>query len=423
LTVHTSDSASWPYSFHLAVFCFLCSHLKAVKTYSPLFIKFCANKYDLPVTSKALKRRAKERLAAVKRKPRKMALAPPERLNRLKEEWRENLNLAVRCRECKEDPPNIVEEFSSGDLVCGSCGLILGDKIIDTRSEWRTFATDDGNNDDPSRVGEAANPLLNGNQLETTVSFDGGAKARDLNRAQNRNNTNKGDRQLLEAYKQIGSLCDAWSMSKIVADTAKHLYKLVHDKNAFRGKSNEVVISGCIFISCRQNNVPRTFREIFALTRVSKREIGRIFKQLEKFFAEQYRNKENEGGPIGYPTINSVEYQNTTSTKAVELCIRYCSQLGLPTQTTRISQLLAEKINSVGSLAGRSPLSAAAACIFFASHLMKTPKTPKEISNVAGVSDGTIRTSYKLLQAEKDKLVDPEWIKDGKGDMKLLPSA
>ena len=41
------------------------------------------------------------------------------------------------CPECKDPIPNIVEEFGSGDLVCGSCGLILGDRVVDTRSEWR----------------------------------------------------------------------------------------------------------------------------------------------------------------------------------------------------------------------------------------------------------------------------------------------
>ena len=48
-------------------------------------------------------------------------------------------DLAVRliCPECKDPNPNIIEEFGSGDLVCGSCGLVLGDRIVDTRSEWR----------------------------------------------------------------------------------------------------------------------------------------------------------------------------------------------------------------------------------------------------------------------------------------------
>ena len=86
-----------------------------------------------------------------------------------------------------------------------------------------------------------------------------------------------------------------------------------------------------------------------------------------------------------------------------------------------VSQQLADKMSTVGSLAGRSPLSAAAACIYFASHLMGFPKTAKEISAVAGVSDGTIRTSYKLLEAEKDKLIDPEWLKAEKADISLLP--
>jgi transcription initiation factor TFIIB len=46
-------------------------------------------------------------------------------------------DLAVRliCPECRDLNPNIEEEFSSGDLVCRGCGLVLGDRIVDTRSE------------------------------------------------------------------------------------------------------------------------------------------------------------------------------------------------------------------------------------------------------------------------------------------------
>ena len=58
-------------------------------------------------------------------------------------------------------------------------------------------------------------------------------------------------------------------------------------------------------------------------------------------------------------------------------------------------------MSTVGDLAGRSPLSVAAACIYMASYLLGKPKTPKEISMVAGVSDGTIRTAYKYLYQER----------------------
>ena len=196
--------------------------------------------------------------------------------------------MTVMCPECKEFPPNLVEEFASGDMVCGSCGLVLGDRIVDTRSEWRTFSNDDQGNDDPSRVGDAANPLLHGSQLQTTIAFgDGTGRARDLHRAQNKSTHDKATKGLLAAYKEIGAHCDAVNIPKNVADTAKHLFKVVDDAKAFKGKSQEAIIAGCIFIACRQCKVPRTFREIYALTKVSKKDIGRTFKALEKFFASE----------------------------------------------------------------------------------------------------------------------------------------
>jgi transcription initiation factor TFIIB len=56
-----------------------------------------------------------------------------------------------------------------------------------------------------------------------------------------------------------------------------------------------------------------------------------------------------------------------------------------------------------------------------ASHLLGTPKTPKEVGVVTDTSDGTIRTVYKFLYAEREKLIDPAWIADGKGKMENLP--
>ena len=226
------------------------------------------------------------------------------------EQWRENLNMQMICRDCKEVPPNLVEEFSSGDMVCGSCGLVLGDRIVDTRSEWRTFSNDDQGNDDPSRVGDGPNVLLNGAQLQTGIAYSDGAnsKSRDLYRAQNKSTHDKSTKGLLAAYKELGALCDAMSIPKSVSDYAKQLFKKVHDAGAFRGKSQETIVAGCLFIACRQMKVPRTFREIFALTRVTKAEIGRIFKSLEKFFAKE--NKENNDRILqaGGKSVSKIKY-------------------------------------------------------------------------------------------------------------------
>ena len=219
------------------------------------------------------------------------ALPAPEPQPKQEEEWRENLNVRLICKECREDPPELFEDHASGDLICASCGLVLQQRSIDQSSEWRTFSNDDQGNDDPSRVGDGPNSLLNGAQLETNIQFGEGMKARDLHRAQSKVNLDKGNRSLLQAYKQIGALCDGWQLPNAVSDTAKHIYKDADESRVFKGKSQEALIAGCVFLACRRNNVPRSFREVMELTKVSKKEIGRTFKLLETFLMK--REKEN----------------------------------------------------------------------------------------------------------------------------------
>src|SRR3954451_24475797 len=108
-----------------------------------------------------------------------------------------------------------------------SCGRVLADRCIDTRSEWRTFSNDDQGNDDPSRIGDAANPLLHGSQLQTEIAFgDGGMRSRDLARAHSKSSTDKANKTLQAVFNQISSLCDSQNISRPTADTAKHFYRI-----------------------------------------------------------------------------------------------------------------------------------------------------------------------------------------------------
>ena len=121
------------------------------------------------------------------------------------------------------------------------------------------------------------------------------------------------------------------------------------------------------------------------------------------------------------------EYADTSATDPKDLCSRFCNQLDLNFQVTTVSQLIAEKMDEVAVLGGRSPLSVAATCIYIASHLMGFPKSPKEIAAVVRVSDGTIRNAYKIVYLKREMLIDPEWTTKGKGgivgDLRNLPGA
>ncbi|KAK5169713.1 transcription initiation factor IIB [Saxophila tyrrhenica] len=350
------------------------------------------------------------------------ALPEPEPQMKKEEEWRENLNVRMICKDCREDPPNLYEDHASGDLICADCGLVLQQRTIDQSSEWRTFSNDDQGNDDPSRVGDGPNSLLNGAQLGTGIAFgDGGQRSRELSRAQNKSNLDKGNKVLLQAYKQIGALCDGWQLPGAVSDTAKHIFKDADESKLFKGKSQEALIAGCVFLACRRNGVPRSFREVMELTKVSKKEIGRTFKLLENFLMKREKSHEGQSRMVaGGVVVGGDGYTGSSNANPAELCRRYCSMLDMSQKATYLSEALATRTGTTGALAGRSPLSAAAACIYMAGHLLGEPKNAKEIQGVAGVSDSTIRHAYKLMYADKDKIIDEDMKRRG-ADPSRLP--
>jgi len=320
-------------------------------------------------------------------------------------------DLAVRliCPDCRDPNPHIVEEFGSGDLVCGACGLVLGDRIVDTRSEWRTFANDEG--DDPSRVGAASDPLMEGiEQLDTVISFrDGGSGiARELQRAASRQQNSRSERNILSAFREISNWCDQFSLPKTISDIAKQLYKRSDEEKLLRGKPLDAVIAACIFIACRQAHVPRTFREICNLTHVSKKVLGQCYKALEQAFNLT-------------PGASATTTSSSPSTGPENLLVRYCNHLDLPPQVQSICSDIIIAARKHGIADGRSPVSIAGGAIYFTCYLLGKVKSVRDISAVAGVSEGTIKLVYRLYYAEKEKLVKQEWIEEGKAKLDRLP--
>ncbi|KAF0562517.1 TFIIB-domain-containing protein [Gigaspora margarita] len=73
-------------------------------------------------------------------------------------------------RTMSEEESLTSSEYANGDLVCGECGLVLSDHIIDNRSEWRTFQNDDNEKDaSQARVDAPFDPFLPGAALEITI--------------------------------------------------------------------------------------------------------------------------------------------------------------------------------------------------------------------------------------------------------------
>eukprot|EP00771_Trimastix_marina_P000752 gnl/Trimastix_PCT/1782.p1 GENE.gnl/Trimastix_PCT/1782~~gnl/Trimastix_PCT/1782.p1 ORF type:complete len:326 (-),score=73.67 gnl/Trimastix_PCT/1782:112-1089(-) len=295
----------------------------------------------------------------------------------------------VFCPDCRNHTPDIIEDFRNGDLICNHCGLILGDRIVDTHSEWRTFSNDShSSGSDPNRVGGAANPLLNDSGLSTMIgrtdSNGNQIGSGNLHRYQTNSSLNSSDRNLLNAFREVNRMAERMNIPQAIRDRACELYKQVEERESMRGRSTDGVIAASLYIALRSAGVPRTFKEICALTTVPKRDVGRAYKFIIRVLGTRLQ------------TIEAGNYM-----------ARFCSSLNLPKQLVRVCRAVAETSSELGIVMSRSPISVAAAVIYMVSQLSSERRSQKEIAEASGVAEVTIRDVYKVLRCESSKLLPP----------------
>jgi len=286
---------------------------------------------------------------------------------------------------CKFHPEAaLIEDYRAGDQICSACGLVVGDRVIDVGSEWRTFSSESGSAD-KSRVGATENTLL-GSDLSTMIGPSPGGRGAGgsysnmssdaaiyANRSRSQSSSTS-DRALMDAFRTMSNMSDRINLPRTITDRANVLFKVVYEGRNLKGRSNSAIAAACLYIACRQDGVPRTFKEIVAVSAVSKKEIGRVFKLILK------------AHDTNVELITTGDFMS-----------RFCGTLSLARPIQKAATCIAQKAVDMDIVPGRSPISVTAAAIYMASQASRDKRTQKEIADIAGVADVTIRQSYKLM--------------------------
>jgi transcription initiation factor TFIIB len=142
---------------------------------------------------------------------------------------------------CPNHPQGLlIDDHHTGDVICGECGLVLGEKF------------------------EVDTPKKRASQPEYESSHYGST------------------RKDTTALDQIATFADRIHLTRDIVDSAQQLYIRVYQ--SIKGKSTDAIGGACLYIACRQKGVPRTFMEICAVTCASKDEIGRCYTKIMKHF-------------------------------------------------------------------------------------------------------------------------------------------
>lgn len=288
----------------------------------------------------------------------------------------------LKCPECGAEEEFITDE-EHAEKVCNECGFVLDDEQIDRGPEWRAF--DQEERDSKSRVGSPTTKTMHDKGLTTTIdwkdrdaygkmiSSEKRSTMKRLRRWQKRIRTaNSEERNLQFALSEIDRMASALGLPDRLRETSAVIYRQALDKDLIRGRSIEGVASASIYAACRQEKIPRSLEEIAGAARVDKKEIGRTYRYVQEEIG------------LKIEPVDPKEYVS-----------RFCSRLDLNEEAQRKAKEIIEETASDGLLSGKSPTGFAAAAIYAASLLCNDRKTQKEISEVADVTEVTIRNRYQ----------------------------
>jgi len=301
---------------------------------------------------------------------------------------KQKIEETIKCPECGST--HLSRDYSRAELVCNDCGFVIDEDLIDHGPEWRAFDSDQ--REKRARTGAPMTYTIHDKGLSTMIGWTNrdayGKSIPTKNRAQlfrmrkwqARTRISDGtERNLALALSNLDRMASGMELPRTVRETAAMIYRKAASKKLVRGRSIEGVSAAALYAACRQCHVPRTLDEISSIAHMLRKDVGRNYRYVAR--------------ELGLKLI---------PTSPEDYISRFCSELklsgGVKAKTIEILKEAADKELT----SGRGPTGIAAAALYIATVLCGERRTQREIADVAGVTEVTIRNRYKELAEKLD---------------------
>ena len=287
--------------------------------------------------------------------------------------------LIKKCPEC--GGINLFWNRERGEIICRDCGLVVEDKMVDFTQEWREFEASD-----EEKKRRSGAPMTY-TQFDQGLGTEIGQKS-DIYKLDKETRKDKFfrlrkwqyrvstaiERNLKLALAELKRVSSYLKLPKSVEEEAARIYTLAVQRGLVRGRSMESVVAGALYAACRRHDVPRTLDEMSEASSIDKKEVGRTYR----FIARELSIKIMPSNPADYIP-------------------RFSSALKLSPETQSKSIEILEKAQRAELTSGRGPTGIAAAALYISALLHGEKRTQREVADIAGVTEVTIRNRYKEL--------------------------
>ncbi|KKM77293.1 hypothetical protein LCGC14_1371490 [marine sediment metagenome] len=282
-------------------------------------------------------------------------------------------NLSNISNSCPECGGKIILLHERGETVCRQCGLVLSERNVDvSHSGKRAFTKQE--KESRERTGSPISILLPDMGLSTIIDKNN-IKNPDLKRAAKWNSRMTWDkRNMLIATTELKRISSNLNLPNHIKKTAIRLYIEAFKKKLLRGRSINGMVAACLYFACRERKIPRTLQEILDQTSVSAKNVRRCYRTL----------------------IRELNLKVPT-TDPISLIPRFITELDLDADAENTTVKILQTFTSKFSTSGKDPKGLCAGALYLVCRKKDKKISQKDIANLVGVTEVTLRSRYKEL--------------------------
>ena len=289
---------------------------------------------------------------------------------------------------------SIITNFAAGEIVCGNCGVVYEDRIIDETYEGRTFSNENPGSAgrDQTRVGGPSNvDEIIGTNI--TINGKGNSKSK-IHRGIVTSNPSK-----KRTDKRLDELAVKIDFNESTVQIAKTLLSKVEEKKKLKGKNLDSVIGSVFFYTSRLKGIPKTIDDISNKLKLDPRFVRKSFNSIKSIIIEKSYQPDI--------SINALINRYCQSLKDAKLNVTISDKQF--SELKKLSDEIGKKINENEILTGRNPKTIAATTILTADEILKLGIGKKLISEIIKTTENTISSAYTELMKYKDYVIPEKY--------------
>jgi transcription initiation factor TFIIB len=288
----------------------------------------------------------------------------------------------ISCSKCELD--HLIADPDSGEMVCSICGLVVQEKMEETKIQFHTQGTDLR-----TRATEPSSLSSYDMGLSTTIGKtdkDGkGQKIQPfaqstIKRLRKWNQMiqlhDSKNRNLIRAFSLLYTLKGKFNLSDATIEKVAYIYRKALLKRLIRGRSIEPVLAAAVYIAIGDTLASTSLKEISDVSNIRLKTVSRMVRLLASELDILL--------PIADPARCVTKVGNIA---------------GLSEKTKREAVDLMSHIKETEYPCGKKPMALAATILYVACSKTGEYISQKEIAKAAGVTDVTIRARFRDLKA------------------------